>query len=106
MHGQCQVVILLCSTNQVFLFWQGEKNIIISLQKSRIASEELTHCHIYWGKVVILCVWPFQTIFSDRVKVKSFSRMNHVVNGWWGWGEVGERGIKLHLETKALTSGT
>lgn len=51
----------------------------------------------------------FKPFFSDLIKVKSFSMMNHVVNGWWGGGrrgEVGERGIKLHLETKALTSGT
>lgn len=56
-------------------------------------------------RVVVLFVWPFQTIFSDCVKVKQFSMMEHIVNGWWGWGELEERGIKLHLETKALTSG-
>lgn len=106
-HGQWQVVILLCSASQVFVFRQREKTIIISPQKSRITSEELMHCHIYWERVATLCAWPFQTIFPDCVKLKSFSMMNHFVNGWWGWGgEVGEKGIKLHLETKALTSGT
>lgn len=47
-------------------------------------------------RVMILFVCPFKTIFSDCVKVKEFSMMKHVVNGWWGWGELEERGIKLH----------
>lgn len=38
-----------------------------------------------------VCVWPFQTVFSDHIKIKSLSMMNHVVNGWWDWGGTWER---------------
>lgn len=49
---------------------RGKKNIIISLQKPSITLEELMQGQICWRRVVILCMWPLQTIFPDRVEVK------------------------------------